>query len=180
MRSINIKQGIGGVLGRERRRRTIKFRVFVRFLIILRDGVTRGHVWMVIKSNSIPLRRERKDVERCCGDTELKSSVVDSQVGFMLRLNHIKYDLQAKGWLESTVTIGLFNERNASFWQRALQCSVDSCNHETTSTSNLGAVYLQSFLRCCSVPPPLPPRSRDLPKICVVAVEIEKIILPGR
>ena len=128
------------------------------------------HSWACLDGKQIKFYSTRGESEKMLKGvvTILNSthlSRLDSQDrDFCLRLNHIKYDLQTKGSsLESTVTIGLFNERNASFWQRALQYAVDSCKCETPSTIEpptpvVSAIFSPDVV---PVPPPLPPRNSE-------------------
>ena len=132
------------------------------------------HSWACLDGNQIKFYVTRGESEKTLkGVATILSSThlsrLDSQDrDFCLRLNHIKYNLQTKGSiLENTITIGLFNERNASFWQRALQYAVDSCNCDTPATTEpstpiVSAIFSPDVL---PVPPPLPPRNKNPPPI---------------
>ena len=92
-----------------------------------------SHSWALLDGNKIRFYSSRgenvkalKGVATILPSTHL--SRLDSQDrDFCLRLNHIEYDLQSKkgSTLENTVTMGLFDEKNASFWQKALQFQYD-------------------------------------------------------
>jgi len=130
-----------------------------------------SHSWALLDGNKIRFYSSRgenvkalKGVATILPSTHL--SRLDSQDrDFCLRLNHIEYDLQSKkgSTLENTVTMGLFDEKNASFWQKALQCAVDSCRCDTPAmepeTPTVSATFSPDVI---PVPPPLPPRNSEM------------------